>query len=218
MMRVYNGSDSELRAAGLADAVASVRRGELVVVHGDGAYVVIADAFSARGTARLRALKQRPDMNIPVFVGRQETVDGISPLLGGAGRVARTLMQACWPGALTVITPTHPTLMWDCTPNGTVAVRMPLHPWTLDVVRAIGPTATVPVHGHDSQPCTSVSAAQGLLSDAVAVYLDGGPCLSDQMSAVVDATGERPLLLRPGAFSAEYLQGLAPELVVEASS
>ena len=213
-MRRYDGSNPEQRAAGLADAVAAAKRGELVVVHGDGAYVVVADAFSERGVQRIRDLKGRPDMSIPVFVGRHETVDGIAPLIGAAGRVARDLMKACWPGALTVVLRTQPTLAWNCTPNGSVAVRMPLHPWTLDVVRGIGPTAVVPTHAHDAEPLTSVDAVQELLGDRVAVYLDGGPCLSDQMSAVVDATGERAMLVRAGAFTRDYLQRLAPDLGV----
>ena len=97
MMRRYDGRSPEQRAAGTTDAIAAARRGELVVVNADGAYVIITDAFSDRGVERIRTLKQRPDMSIPVFVGRPDTVDGISPMLGGAGRVARSLMAACWP-------------------------------------------------------------------------------------------------------------------------
>lgn len=217
-MRRYLGSDPEQRAAGLADATAAAKRGELVVTHGDGAYVVVTDAFSERGVQRLRELKQRPDMNLPVLVARQETVEGLSPLLGGAGRVARDLMRACWPGALTVVVPTYPTLAWTCTPAGSVAVRMPLHPWTLDLVRAIGPTAVVPSHGHDAEPVTTIDAAQELLGDRIAAYLDGGSCLADQLSSVVDATGEQAILVRTGAFTDEYLQRLAPDLGVQGAS
>lgn len=218
MMRRYLGTNPDERAAGLADATAAAKRGELVVTHGDGAYVIVTDAFSERGVQRLRDLKQRPGMNLPVLIGRQETVDGLSPLLGGAGRVARDLMRACWPGALTVVVPTHPTLAWQCTPVGSVALRMPLHPWTLELVRAIGPTAVVPSHDHDAEPVTTIDAAQELLGDRVAVYLDGGPCLVDQMSSVVDATGERAILVRAGAFSDEYLHRLAPELGAQGAS
>lgn len=211
-MRRYNGANAQERAAGTVDALAAAKRGELVVAHGDGCYVVITDAFSERGVTRMRALKQRPDMNVPVFVGRAETVDGIATLLGGAGRVARDLLRACWPGALTVIAPMQPTLAWTCTPNRTVAMRMPLHPWTLEVVRGIGPTATVPVHTPDAVAVGSVDEAQALLGEAVAVYLDGGPCLPDEVSSVVDATGERAVLVREGAFTAEYLRGLTTDL------
>ena len=80
MMRRYDGRSPEQRAAGTTDAIAAARRGELVVVNADGAYVIITDAFSDRGVERIRTLKQRPDMSIPVFVGRPDTVDGISPM------------------------------------------------------------------------------------------------------------------------------------------
>lgn len=214
-MRRYNGSNPVERAQGLTDAIASAKRGDLVVAHGDGAYLVITDAFSPRGVDRIRDLKGRPGMSLPVLVGMPETLDGIAPLLGGAGRVARDLVKSCWPGALTVLATMQPTLAWNCTPNGVVAARMPLHPWTLELVRGIGPTAAVPVHGHDAEPVTDIDAAQHLLGDLVAVLLDGGPCLPDQMSSVVDATGERARLVREGAFPATYLQRLAPDLVIE---
>ena len=211
-MRRYDGRHADERAAGLKDAVASAKRGDLVVVHGDGAYVVVTDAFSERGVASLRELKQRPQMNVPVLVPRIETAEGIAQLTGGGGRVARELMRACWPGALTIVAPTQPLLAWTCAPAGVVAMRMPLHPWTLDVVRAIGPTAVVPAHDHDAEPVTSIDAAEQLLGDRVAVMLDGGPCLPDQMSSVVDVTGEQATLVRIGAFGAEYLRRMAPDL------
>lgn len=214
MSRRYNGADPAERAAGLKDAIASAKRGDLVVVHGDGAYVVITDAFSERGVARIREWKARPSMNVPVLVPRIETVDGISELTGGAGRVARELMRACWPGALTLIAPVQPMVSWTCAPGGTVAMRMPLHPWTLDVVRAIGPTAVVPVHDVDAEPIVDVDAAAALLGERVSVVLDGGPCLPDQASSVIDATGEQATLVRVGAFSVEYLRQVAPDLHV----
>lgn len=211
-MRRYDGNDAMQRESGTIDAIASAKRGELVVVNADSAYVVIADAFSERGVARLRALKQRPDMTLPVFVGKPETVDGISPLIGEAGRVARALMTACWPGALTIIGRAQPSLAWTCTPNGTVAMRMPAHPWTLDVVRGIGPTASVPVHNHDAEPVVGVDAVEALLGDAVAVCMDGGPCAPAAMSSIVDATEDTARLVRAGALTLEYLRTLAPEL------
>ena len=211
-MRRYDGRHADERAAGLKDAVASAKRGELVVLHGDGAYVVVTDAFSERGVARIREFKQRPQMNVPVLVPRVETAEGIASLTGGAGRVARELMRACWPGALTIVAPTQPLLAWTCAPAGVVAMRMPLHPWTLEVVRAIGPTAVVPAHDHDADPVTSIDAAEQLLGDRASVMLDGGECLPDQMSSVVDVTGEQAMLVRVGAFSADYLRRMAPDL------
>lgn len=211
-MRRYLGTDPAQREEGTADAVASAKRGELVLVHGDGAYVVITDAFSDRGVERLRALKAQPDMNVPVFVARLETVEGIATLRGEGGRVARNLMQASWPGALTVIATAQPSLAWRCTPNGTVAMRMPAQPWTLDVVRGIGPTAVVPAHARGEEPGPDADAALALLGDAVSVVLDAGPCAPDAGSSVVDATGEQVVLVREGALTLARLRDTAPEL------
>ena len=210
-MRRYDGSDPAQRTAGLTDAIASAKRGELVLANADGAYVLLTDAFSARGVRLLREFKQRPDMNVPVLVGRPETFDGIAMTSGAGALAARELIKACWPGALTLIATTQPMLTWECTPAQLVAVRMPLHPWTLELVRAIGPTAAVPAHDHDAEPVTSVDAVEERLGAAVSVVLDGGPCLADQMSSVVDVTGE-PVMVREGAFTFDYLQRLTPAL------
>lgn len=210
-MRRYDGRDAAQRAAGLTDAIASAKRGDLVLANADGAYVVLTDAFSARGVRALRAFKERPDMNLPVLVGRPETFDGIAMASGAGALAARELVKACWPGALTVVAATQPMLAWDCTPAKIVAVRMPLHPWTLELVRAIGPTASVPAHDHDAEPLTNVDAIEQRLGEAVSVVLDGGPCLADQLSSVVDVTGE-PAMVREGAFTFDYLQRLVPSL------
>lgn len=212
MMRRYDGSDAAQRAAGLTDAIASAKRGDLVLAHADGAYVVLTDAFSARGIRALRDFKGRPDMSVPVLIGRPETFDGIAQTSGASAMAARDL-KARWPGALTLLAKTQPMLAWECTPAGVVAVRMPLHPWTLELVRAIGPTAAIPAHDHDMEPITDVSDVNERLGNIVSVLLDGGPCLTDQQSSIVDVTGNAPTLVRSGAYTFESLRRLAPGLL-----
>lgn len=208
----YDGSNARQRAEGTTHAVAAARRGELVAVNVDGAYMLIADAFSHRGIERIRELKGRPGMSVPVLVGKIEAADGIATFAGEGAVVAHALAKACWPGPLTLLARVQPSLPWTCTPDGVVAVRMPLHPWTLEIVRALGPTACVPAHGPGGEPFTDIEAVVAALGDAVSTYLDGGPCLPDQASTIVDVTGDGGVLVREGAFSREYLTGIAPDL------
>ncbi len=212
MLHRYDGTDLQQRADGITHAVAAARRGELVVVNTDSAYAVITDAFSWKGLERIREFRNRPDMSVPVLVGNAATVDGIGVLAGEAAIVARDLMQACWPGPLTLLLNAQPSLPWKCTPDNVVAARMPLHPWTLAVVRAIGPTACVPVLDEQGAIVTSASDAMRIVDMAASVYLDGGPCLPDQTSTIVDVTGDEAQVMRVGAISFERLQEIADSL------
>lgn len=211
-MHRYDGSDPQQRIDGLTHAVAAAKRGELVVVNLDSTYAVITDAFSHLGLQRLRDLKQRPGMNVPVLVPRADTVAGIASLAGESGAIARTLMRDCWPGPLAVVARVQPSLPWSCTPDGIVAMRMPLHPWTLDIVRGIGPTAYAPTYAPADTPHADADAVEAAIGGHVHVILDGGPWLPDQLPSIVDVTGERAVLTREGAFSRAHLETLAPGL------
>ena len=101
MSYVYGTADPDSRRLGLDAAAAAVRRGELVVLPTDTAYGLGSDAFNPRGIASLLEAKGRGrDFPLPVLVGTPGTLDGLSY---GVSTPARTLVEAFWPGALTVV-------------------------------------------------------------------------------------------------------------------
>ncbi|MEV7773464.1 L-threonylcarbamoyladenylate synthase [Kitasatospora sp. NPDC086791] len=210
MTRRFDCSDASERAAGLREAVAAVRRGELVVLPTDTVYGVGADAFVPEAVARLLAAKGRGrNMPSPVLVGSPEGLDGLVEVTPRA----RDLVAAFWPGGLTVVARHLASVELDLgETGGTVAVRMPAHPVAIELLNATGPLAVSSANltGHDSpQDC---DAAQGMLGDSVAVYLDGGPTAAAVPSSIVDVTGEVPVLLRAGAIGAERLREVVPDL------
>ncbi|MFE6056658.1 L-threonylcarbamoyladenylate synthase [Kitasatospora sp. NPDC056446] len=210
MTRRFDCSDASERAAGLREAVAAVRRGELVVLPTDTVYGVGADAFAPEAVARLLAAKGRGrNMPSPVLVGSPEGLDGLVEVTDRA----RELVKAFWPGGLTVVARHLASVDMDLgETGGTVAVRMPAHPVAIELLNATGPLAVSSANltGHDSpQDC---DAAQGMLGDSVAVYLDGGPTAAAVPSSIVDVTGEVPVLLRAGAIGAEALREVVPDL------
>ncbi|MBO1418029.1 L-threonylcarbamoyladenylate synthase [Streptomyces sp. FH025] len=210
MTRRFDCSDASERAAGLREAVAAVRRGELVVLPTDTVYGVGADAFAPEAVARLLRAKGRGrNMPSPVLVGSPE---GLDELVEVTER-ARKLVTAFWPGGLTVVARHRASVELDLgETGGTVAIRMPAHPVALELLAATGPLAVSSANltGHDSpQDC---AAAEGMLGDSVAVYLDGGPTAAAVPSSIVDVSGELPVLLRAGAISAERLREVVPDL------
>ena len=205
--------DSE-RSLGLEQAADAVRRGELVVLPTDTVYGLGTDAFDHDAVGELLAAKGRGrDMPVPVLVGSPRTLDGIAMALSPT---ARDLVEAFWPGGLTLVARVQPSLQWDLgETDGTVAVRMPLHPVAIELLQKTGPMAVSSANISGSAPATSVDEAVEQLGEAVSVYLDGGPSGEPVPSTIVDVTGDVPRLLRSGAVSVETLREVAEHLVAE---
>ena len=197
--------------AGIEAAVAALRRGELAVLPTDTVYGLAADAFSPGAVGRLLEAKGRGrDMPTPVLVGALRTLDG---LVDDVPPVARALVEAHWPGPLTLVVRHAATLAWDLgETRGTVALRMPLDPVALSVLAQTGPLAVSSANRSGLPPATDAAEAARQLGTAVAVYLDGGTSGEPVPSTIVDLTGERPRVLRLGAVSVEQLRALAPDL------
>lgn len=204
MSAVYDCSDPQERAAGLHAAVGAARGGRLVVLPTDTLYGLGCDAFDAEAVAALLAAKHRGrDMPVPVLVGSWHTVDG---LVRRVSPQARELVQSFWPGGLSLVVEQAPSLAWDLgDTDGTVMLRMPLHPVAVEVLREVGPMAVSSANVSGGQPAATVGQAREQLGDSVAVYLDGGPADHAVASTIVDLTGETPLVLREGAVRVEQL-------------
>ena len=207
----YDCSQPAQRDRGLAEAEAAVRRGELVVLPTDTVYGVGVDAFRPDAVAGLLSTKGRGrDMPVPVLIGSHRTLEGIAAQVSPAGL---ELVEAFWPGALTLVCHVQPSLSWDLgETRGTVAVRMPLHPVAIELLRRTGPMAVSSANRTGQPPATSVDEALDQLDGSVSVYLDGGPARDSAPSTIVDVTGEAPRLLRAGALSVAALRAVVPHL------
>ncbi|WP_454162930.1 L-threonylcarbamoyladenylate synthase [Gordonia iterans] len=204
MSAVYDCSDPQERAAGLHAAIGAARGGRLVVLPTDTLYGIGCDAFDAEAVAALLAAKHRGrDMPVPVLVGSWHTVDG---LVQRVSPQARKLVQSFWPGGLSLVVEQAPSLAWDLgDTDGTVMLRMPLHPVAIEVLREVGPMAVSSANVSGGQPSSTVAQAREQLGDSVAVYLDGGPADHAVASTIVDLTGESPVVLREGAVSIDAI-------------
>jgi L-threonylcarbamoyladenylate synthase len=204
----YDCNDPAQREAGIEAAVEALRDGGLVVMPTDTVYGIGADAFTPRAVSMLLAAKGRGrNMPPPVLVG---TVRAANALVEGLGAFGQDLIDEFWPGPLTLVFRAAPTLQWDLGDTmGTVAVRMPLHPVALEVLKLAGPTAVSSANLTGSPAATTAADAQAQLGASVSVYLDGGPCASDVPSTILDLTGAIPRVLRAGAISVDRLRKVA---------
>jgi L-threonylcarbamoyladenylate synthase len=130
------------------------------------------------------------------------------------------LVHAFWPGGLTIVLPSQPSLSWDLgDTHGTVAVRMPAQNLTLELLEETGPLAVSSANRTGMPAAVSIDEARDMLGDSVAVYLDAGPSQWGFASTIVDATtlvgGAEPRVrvLREGTISREQLREVLGDLL-----
>jgi L-threonylcarbamoyladenylate synthase len=192
-------------------AVDAIEAGDLVVLPTDTVYGIAADAFKADAVQRLLDAKGRGrDMPPPVLISVVESLDALATDVPDAGR---KLCQEFWPGPLTVICHAQTSLMWDLgDTHGTVALRVPDHENTRELLSRTGPLAVSSANKSGHPAALDVYDAEEQLADSVAVYLDGGEVTGGEPSTIVDLTGETPRVVRLGALSLEQLRAVVPEV------
>jgi L-threonylcarbamoyladenylate synthase len=205
MSERFDCTDRAQRAAGITAAAAALRKGDLAVMPTDTVYGVAADAFFPAAVAGLLAAKGRGrDMPPPVLVGTMRAAAALMEDLNSSGK---DLIEEFWPGGLTLVVRANRSLLWDLgDTRGTVAIRMPLHEFALDLLKETGPLAVSSANRAGAPPATTADEAQEQLGEAISVYLDAGPCPGEVPSTIVDVTGSVPRLLRAGVVPVERLR------------
>jgi L-threonylcarbamoyladenylate synthase len=213
-VQTFDCSDAAQRKTGIASAISALKNGRLVVLPTDTVYGLGADAFNSEAVAALLAAKGRGrNMPVPVLVGSWTTIDG---LVYSVPPQARLLIEKFWPGALSLVVRQAPSLSWDLgDANGTVMLRMPLHPVAIELLREVGPMAVSSANLSGQPAAVTGQDAQNQLGRLVDVYQEAGPAAQQAASTIVDLTGPVPKVLRQGPITAEQIAGV---LGVEAES
>lgn len=181
--------------AALATALDVLRLGGLVAFPTDTVYGLGAFAFDAGAVGALYEAKGRgAEKAIPILVGERAAME----MVGVPSVMARRLASAFWPGALTLVVPMQPEVPAAVSASGTVGVRMPDHPFALELLRAAGPLAVTSANRSGRSSPRSARDVRSELTGRVELILDGGECPGGRPSTVVDCTGERPAIVREG--------------------
>ncbi len=212
MALFFECGDPDVRVDAIETAAHSVASGELVVLPTDTVYGLGADAFDAVAVAELLRTKGRGrEAPVPVLVGSWTTIDG---LVSAVDSRMRDLIEAFWPGGLTLVVRYAQSLTWDLgDARGTVAVRMPLHPVAIELLEKTGPMAVSSANRHGQPPAQTAAEARAQLGEDVAVYLEDGQVRGGVASTIVDVTENRPRILRLGALGADELREVVPDIV-----
>lgn len=192
-----------------------LREGEVVAFPTDTVYGLGANAFERFAVRQIFAVKERPpDKALPVFIYQ---IDDLNLVARHVPNQAWPLLRAFWPGDLTVVLPKNPALPDDVTVGeNTVAVRIPDHPVSLDLVVEVGRPLAVTSANLSGQPTPlTAQAVAEQLDGRIPLVLDGGPSPTSQPSSIVDLSVSPPRLLRQGRLTLEMLREFLPDLILK---
>ena len=178
-------------------------------------YGLGANALDEKAAARIYAAKGRPSDNpLIVHITRREALGRIVTEVPEA---AERLMDAFWPGPMTLIFQKSPEVPYGTTGGlDTVAVRMPSHPVARAVIEAGGGYIAAPSANTSGRPSpTKASHVAEDLMGKVDMILDGGEVEIGLESTIVDVSVAEPVILRPGYISLEMLQGVVGKVSVD---
>lgn len=194
-----------------------LRAGELVAFPTETVYGLGADALNAKAVLSIFAAKGRPADN-PLIVHIHDRAQ--LPEICTVPEQALPLMDAFWPGPLTILFNRKPAVPSEVTAGlPTVAVRMPSHPVAAAMLKACGLPIAAPSANSSGRPSPTLAAH--VLEDMqgkIPLILDGGPCEVGVESTVLDLCHGVPTILRPGGVTKEMLESVLHTEVALAGS
>ena len=194
-----------------------IRAGGLVAIPTETVYGLGANAMDEEAVAKIFLAKGRPQDN-PLII-HISCAEELTRYCHDIPEAAWRLAERFWPGPLTMVLPVKPCVPKRTTAGlSTVAVRCPKTQVTRELIRAAGVPIAAPSANLSGKPSTTTAAhvlhdyGTGGRIDAI---IDGGPCEVGVESTIVDLTGEKPRLLRPGGITPEELRDLLGELEID---
>jgi L-threonylcarbamoyladenylate synthase len=197
----------------IAQAAARIRAGQLVGFPTETVYGLGADASSDAAVAGIFAAKGRPSDH-PLIVHVADAAQ-VSDYASSVPPFAERLIQAFWPGPLTVILPRREGVAAAAAGGqNSIGLRCPAHPVALAFLKACATGVAGPSANRFGRvsPTTAAHVDQEFGDDLL--VLDGGPCEVGIESSIVDCTRGRPVLLRPGVLTRAQLEASCGEPVL----
>ena len=200
----------------LALAARLLREGRLVAFPTETVYGLGANALDAEAVKAIFAAKGRPaDNPLIAHIWDRAQLEGLVEIPDAAP----ALMDAFWPGPLTILMP-RTSRVPDVVTAGldTVAIRMPSHPVARAMLRACGLPIAAPSANRSGKPSpTTAEHVRVDMDGRIPLILDGGPCDVGLESTVIDVTHGTPTILRPGGVTQAMLEQVLGRVEVAGS-
>jgi tRNA threonylcarbamoyl adenosine modification protein (Sua5/YciO/YrdC/YwlC family) len=195
----------------IAKTVLSLRAGEIVGVNADSSYALLADAFSHSAVPRIQNLKKSAGFISPIMIGRASTLEGLAEVTSEM----QVLIDAFWPGNLTLLLKPVPSLLWKASKDA-ISVRMPRDHFTLKLLENLGPAYVVSANAPGrKQPTTAAQAANTWGSD-VKEWFDTGAIEKPEPSTIIDMREGKANITRLGSLSLAEIRKVLPSVTMVA--
>lgn len=203
-------------AAALREAAALLQSGETVAFPTDTVYGLGAHALDADAVQKIYEAKGRPsDKPLIILIHDRAQLHTVALKISEA---AEKLMQAFWPGPLTLVFQKQPGVVPDYVTRGldTVAVRMPNHPAALALLKLADVPVAAPSANLSGNPSpTTAAQVEQELSGRIAAVVDGGVCQVGVASTILDVSREVPVILRKGSVTKAQLEQIIGQPVLD---
>jgi L-threonylcarbamoyladenylate synthase len=198
-------------------AVELLSTNEVVCIPTETVYGLAASLYSEKAIDKIYALKGRPRTNpLIVHIGRKED---LAPLCIEVPAPLQRLIDRFWPGPLTVLVEKSDSVPYTVTAGSSrVGVRMPNHPLTLELLRALPfPLVAPSANPYNAISPTTAKHVQDFFGSQIPLLLDGGPCQQGLESTVVGIENGKVTIYRQGMITTEQIRELVGD-VIEASA
>lgn len=192
-----------------------LRNGKLCAIPTETVYGLAANALDGKAVKEIFEVKGRPSDN-PLIVHISD-INELQALVKEVPEKAKKLMEAFWPGPLTIILPKTDIVPYATTGNlDTVAVRFPENEIARAVIKAAGVPLAAPSANLSGEPSpTEFKYVFEDLDGRVPAVIDGGDCAVGVESTVITLATEKPRLLRPGGITPEMIESIIGEIDID---
>ena len=205
-----NINDEELK-----EAAQMLRDGGLVAFPTETVYGLGGNALDEKAAGKIYAAKGRPSDN--PLIAHVSCAAEVTPLVKYIPEAGKKLMDAFWPGPLTIIFPKSDIVPYATTGGlDTVAIRMPVDPIANRMIALAGVPVAAPSANTSGRPSpTTADHVWQDLNGKIEMIIDGGPVGIGVESTIVDVSGDVAAVLRPGAITMEMLKDVLGEVAID---
>lgn len=201
----------------MSEAGLIIRSGGLVAIPTETVYGLAGDALNPDSSRKIYSAKGRPSDN-PLIVHISKTED-VYKITDSFPEKAIRLAREFWPGPLTMVLPKSSVVPAETTGGlDTVAVRMPVNPIASEFISSSGGFIAAPSANRSGRPsCTTAAHVFEDMNGRIPLIIDGGEVGIGIESTIVDLTGSKPCLLRPGIINLSMLNEVVGDVDIDPS-
>jgi L-threonylcarbamoyladenylate synthase len=196
-------------------AIAILMNDDLVAIPTETVYGLAGNIYSEKAVKKIFSTKKRPHFN-PLIV-HIPSIDSLKNVVSYVPEKAQLLAETFWPGSLTLVLKKNPNIP-DLITAGkdTVAVRVPNHPLTLELLQKL----PFPLAAPSANPFNSISPTKPehvahYFENEIELILDGGPCKNGIESTIIGFENDEPVLYRLGALSVDEIEKVIGKIIIK---